>query len=240
MTNTITISSIEEYIHHIKGYYYMEGCPGIIKFFYRGQSNEKDRILPTLGRCFNDDFGEDATFRPYENIIIQRAKLEYPLLFTDSNEIDELALMQHYGLPTRLLDITDNPLVALYFACINMNSNGEVFLFSESADMRFYTSYDAEIIKESNELAIVRTKIRSDRQRIQQGYFMWFPDKRLHGIDKNDSIIRDIVSIPQENKAALIHELRMVGISTERLFPDDIDKCCKEILTDITKNAFSA
>lgn len=53
-------------------------------------------------------------------------------------------------------------------------------------------------------------------------------------------LVKGIITIPSKAKEALLIELEMLGISYEKLFPDDIDGCCKELVRDITKNAFSA
>ena len=97
------------------------------KIYYRGQSNEEWEI-----RC--------SLFR--ENLLLNEEKLNNEILnrkpndfLNYNNSLEKLILMQHYGIPTRLIDVTTNPLVALYFACQgNPDKDGVVFIFEENVE----------------------------------------------------------------------------------------------------------
>lgn len=117
-----------------------------IDLFYRGHSDSQYELVPSSERvAHNVNFHVCAT----ERDLITRAKNEYPVLFSETdNPLDLLVKLQHYGIPTRLLDITANPLVALYFTSrSNFEKDGELFIIGNKYEISLENPLRHDIAK---------------------------------------------------------------------------------------------
>ena len=102
-------------------------------WWFRGQANVAWKLLPKAGRDpyflpDNRDLGRIRHWR--ESAVAYFTSLPV-------NDWECLALAQHHGLATRLLDWTFNPLVATYFACAESpGTDGAVYLYDPELFVR--------------------------------------------------------------------------------------------------------
>ncbi|MGN5075128.1 FRG domain-containing protein [Aeromonas veronii] len=102
----MTVKSVSDFIEKILGRTTSERT----LVSYRGHGSVDYQLRPSIFR--------GASIKKNEHILLRELIAAHPEDFTgDTSALEILVRMQHYSLPTRLLDVSLNPLVALYFAC---------------------------------------------------------------------------------------------------------------------------
>lgn len=131
----VKLQSVEEFecLKHL----FEDGCPDA-KWVFRGHKNYEWRLRPTIERVKwrpTDNGKEDVLIK--EKRMIQRFKEELGICrddigysrgfcFCDNNIlVPYLAVMQHYEIPTRLLDFSWSFYVAMYFASLPQDTNDQ-------------------------------------------------------------------------------------------------------------------
>jgi hypothetical protein len=87
------------------------------QLIFRGQINDEWELIPKLLR----DYQEDAELMEMALCANLLSGIKSPYLHT-YDPIDHLMNLQHFGIPTRLLDWTSDLLIALFFACYDKNA----------------------------------------------------------------------------------------------------------------------
>lgn len=184
---------------------------------YRGVSNIEHELVTTLGRI---ELKDNETYEQVEKRTLQTFKERaIPFLTTTpSNDWEWLALAQHHGLPTRLLDWTRNPLVALYFSVRHHNNNEQSAIYV--LQKKGQTIVNVEKHKKPSDaggdpLRYIPSHV-TPRIIAQNGLFTFHPGvtNRPYEVKELDKII-----IPAERRKLLKQELYRYGTHEASMFP---------------------
>lgn len=88
-------------------------------FAFRGQANANWELTSTLERVIGRKWSAENA-RRFESYSLQLFQSKYRIYsgpeHVPTSKLSWLSVMQHYGVPTRLIDFTTSPYIALYFA----------------------------------------------------------------------------------------------------------------------------
>ena len=226
-----TISELLKEVSEFKSEFFDE------QIYYRGQKNGTKAgwmLLPTFYR-------EKKQYASVPFYSDKKEELNTIYKFIEKNydyfkniEFDDLIsiinILQHYGFPTRVLDVTQNPLVALYFALeeVEMKDGNEPVIYLVYAEKtsagylinsdlkRFYND-EPNGKKRLDSMVLVNGCVLSERIRNQKGDFiLYYTDGDIK--ENKDFVIKEIPISP-DSIEDLKRELRLIGISKSTIYP---------------------
>lgn len=228
----IEIDSVSSFIGAIRNL--RESADGTsTELYFRGQEVEFWDIEPSIFR--NDMLS-------IEHKLMQIPLQKIPMEFKDFDSLfDVMTKYQHYGMCTRLLDLTTNPLVALYFACkihgieeyetengsVEQEPYGVVYYTnnyypSQSTDkeVKIITALSSYDLNKENTIGIVLDKLKMDNLINEETKDRWlkkeYVSEFIKIIQRNYMVVPTYTNerLQRQNGVFLLASMFSVNIST--------------------------
>ncbi|MBY0418646.1 MAG: FRG domain-containing protein [Pararheinheimera sp.] len=202
------------------------------EMIYRGTTDQIFQLIPSIGRGTKDGVVGDINSLE-DDLMSEFKRLTVPLLKQPpTSDFEWLFLAQHYGLPTRLLDWTSNPLVALFFASEGDDDKDGVVHYLQHMVSDQYNLFDYKTANYTEEAArgpfgwialqpqqskviFIRPRYTDDRYVNQKSVFSCPKDpfSPLEHPDKKEFIVRG------EWESEIRKRLYTMGMSTSFIYP---------------------
>ena len=204
--------------------------------WYRGHGKQSWSLVAGFHRLkkATSEISLINKFRQNANLLVEQSP---------RSEFDWLFVMQHYGVPTRLLDWTESPLVALYFAVTqHPKADGALWILkpielnkqttAKPEEVKYIPSFEDEALKNYSTMSVEKGNLsgilpvaviatrNNDRIQAQLGVFTISHSTKtpIEKIGNKKHVAKYI--IPAAAKQSIRGDLRLLGFSKFQVFPE--------------------